>query len=338
MDPATSSRGGPARGRGRALPIAAALALLCALSLLWVDGPRARAAVLAEGAVVALRDLSLTAGLRDGGGRPMRAEPFPVTVVQEGGPRWIAAGVSQAVAREGSFAEVDAPNLLRISSHVSSHAMVIDLRLWRQGWDVRGAEPVRLHFAPWLAPLAGLLGVAAALASRRASVGVLAAGLTAQVGVWTLPRPGGLGYAPGVVGAGGGRSTFPAWLRGWGHDPLLWRLEGWLARDTTTLTAVLGGVLAMSLVLVVFDHRRSMGAATANAGDAKTAADARGISLPLALTLSALYAVGAVTWIDAAARTGLGALWRHGPMAVSLVALAGAWLVVAWRGWNSGRA
>jgi len=287
--------------------VALGLALLCVLAAARIDSEAARRATMEDAAAESLRRLAFVAGLVDGGGVATRADPFGVVVVQQGGPNWIGDGVRDALARQSNFVEDQSAHLLRVQAATGPHVLSVQLRLWRQGWDVRGPQPVRVHYAPWLALVAGLLGVAVAASAQRVDVGVFAAGATAQLGVWTLPRPSSLGYIQ-LAGDGG------PWSQRWGYSSLLSALD---RGDPALLTAVLGGVLATSLVLVVFDHRRSAGQADA-------------LSLPAATLTAALFAVGGSAWIEAAARTSLGSVLMFPATLVALGALLGTWICVAW--------
>lgn len=281
---------------------AMALAVLCLIAAGGIDGGRARRAAVASAAEVSLGRLALLAGLVDDQGRPTRDEPFEVVIAQEGGPRFVGDGVRDALRRQRAFVEGDGHHLLRAQAALGTHAMSLQLRLWRQGWDVRGPEPVRLHFAPWIAFVAGLLGAAITAAVRRFDIGVLAAGVSAQLAVQTLPRPRPMGYGQGDATA-------------WAHSPAVEAVRALLAADTAVISAVLLAVLATCLVLVAFDHRRS-------------AAREDGLGLNAAVLSAVAFSAGALGWIEAAGRTSLGAVVSFPMTLLALAALVGTWVLV----------
>lgn len=294
------------------IALAAVLCLAAAIAAVWTDSDatRARATTVATGA--ALDELAFLAGLENERGERMRAEAFPVEVVQEAGPQWLRPSVQAAVGRSGTFASGDSPHLLRIEPIVAGDVIIVQLRLWRQGWDLRTPQPFHLRVAPWVPILAGLLGVSAGLLTRRASVGVLVAGLFAQLGLLALPWPSALL----------GEHDWSAEVR---RGPLVRGVERIITGSPEMATAVAASVIVFSLVLVVFDHRRSQ-ASPANMG------------LGLAAVLAFAYGTGAIAWIEAASRSGTTASVTGVPGVVAHLALAGAFGIVGWRAVLRGRA
>ncbi len=287
------------------IAVAAVLCLVAAIAALWMDSEPTRARATAVAAGPALDELAFLAGLENERGERMRADPFPVEVVQEAGPQWLRPAVERAVDRSRSFGHDDSAHLLRIEPIVVGNVIIVQLRLWRQGWDLRTPRPFHLQVTPWMPILAGLLGVAAGLAARRGSVGVLVAGVFAQLGLLTLWWP------ESLLGA-------RVWSQEVRNGPLVLGVERIITRSPEMTTAVAASVIVFSLVLVAFDHRRS------HEGPAN-------LSLGLAVGLALAYGVGAIAWLEAATRCGATASLTTVPGLVAHLALLAAFGVVGWR-------
>jgi hypothetical protein len=218
--------------------------LLSCLALPWLAGPATREAALAGMTDRSLDELALLAGLRDDEGRLLRDEPFVVEVVQEGGSLWIAPTVERVVDDSEWFTTGNSPHLLKVEVVEDPRALALQLHLWRAGWDLRMPEPLRVRTTPWMIVVAGLLGAVAAVLVRRVSLGLAVAGVLAQLLLVTIAPPPEL-FAP--------QTTWVEWQTG----PLLGRLLPWITSMSPLELAIAFALIALCLVLVAFDHRRS---------------------------------------------------------------------------------
>jgi hypothetical protein len=265
---------------------------------LATDGERTRRALVESMASRSLDELALLAGLRDDTGESLRGEPLPVAIVQDGGSTWIREAVADAVEVSPDFAEADSRHLLRIESVQTESAIGLQLRLWREGWELRSPELMRGRVSPWVAVLAAGLGAAVAFWLWRVGPGLLVAGGLAQAVLALLPWPA--------------ESIPPTdWLTDVRSGPLLAPLAG--LTGSTWVTPVALAVIAFCVVLVAFDHRRSR-----EREDSLKLSTAGGAAL--------MAAAGSLTWLEAALRAGLWASMHSIAGMLAVVLLAVAWV------------
>lgn len=288
------------RTRPASLLVAALFGMLLACATLpWLAGPATSEAALAELAGRSLDELALLAGLRDDQGELLRAEPFAVEVVQDGGSLWITPAIERAVDESAWFATGNSPHLLRVEVVEDPRALALQLHLWRAGWELRSPEPLRVRTTPWMIVIAGLIGAATTLLFRRASVGLALAGVLAQLLLATVIPPRDL-FAPQRL-----------WAE-WEQGPLFGRLLPWIDTMTPLHLTIAVTLISACLILVGFDHRRS-----------KSSAD--GSSLASVSVLAVLGTLGLLGLIEAVFRSGFAASLSQ---AAGLLALAG--VVLAW--------
>lgn len=274
--------------------------MLSLLASIFAGGETARRAAVEGMASRSLSELALLAGMRDDRGEPLRAEPLEVTVVQGSGETWIREAVSDAVDGVPDFAVGDSPHLLRIELVEAKGVIALQLRLWRQGWDLRTPGAIRIRMAPWAGVFAGVLGAFLGFAGWRVGIGTIAAGLLAQAMVQGLPWPA--------------ETIAPL---AWSEDVQSGPLVGGVVAFTRTfpdwgMPAAVAFVV-FCVVLIGFDHRRSQG---------------RSDALPLASVVSTTVLVGggSLLWLEAAMRAGLWSSMHSLPGALAALFLALAWV------------
>jgi hypothetical protein len=254
-------------------------------------------------AASALDELALLAGVVDDAGELQRDEAMPVEVISDGGPMWALDSVQRAVSGSQSFAVGNSPHLLRSELIEERGGIALQLHLWRGGWELREPEPRRVRVAPAAVVLGGVLGAALSLLTRRLSLGIVAAGVLAQVLLAFDPLPPELFPPQGLLDT-------------WASGPLVGRSIEVIRKLDTLALAVVAAVGAGSLVLAAFDHRRTRG---------------RDDDLGLGwATLAAVFGtIGGLAWIEAASRGALFAACdlRFGAWAGWLVLLG---LILAW--------
>jgi hypothetical protein len=277
--------------------------VVCVAALLARSEPTRRAATHGL-AVRSLDELSLLAGLATDEGELLREEPMAVEVVSEGGPLWVLDSVERAVAASPYFRVGPSPHLLRAEVIDERGGVALQLHLWRGGWELREPSPRRVRVAPWAALLAGVIGAGAALLTRRLSVGFAAGGVLAQVFLALDPLPADL-FPPRPL------------LATWSEGPLFARVIEMIRELHGLALAVVAAVLAGSIVLVLFDHRRSRGSE-------------EDLGLGPATLAALLGSVGALAWVEAASRGSLFAACdlRFGAY-FGILGLTG--LIVAWQ-------
>lgn len=267
-------------------------------------------------AASALDELALLAGLADDAGVLQRDEPMPVEVISDGGPMWVIGSVERAVAGSKYFAVGNSPHLLRTELVEARGGVALQLHLWRGGWELREPEPRRIRIAPAAVVLAGVIGAALALLTRRLSLGLAGAGVLAQLLLAYDPLPLDL-FPP--------QRLADAWSTG----PLVGRTVAAIRGLETIGMGLVAAVGAGSLVLVAFDHRRTRG---------------RENDLGLGVaTLAAVFGtMGGVAFVEAASRGALFAACdlRFGAWGgwVALLGLILAWVPairVAYESWRA---
>jgi hypothetical protein len=277
--------------------------IVACLATQLARGTAARQAATHGLAVSALDELALLAGVSDDAGELQRDEPMPVEVISDGGPLWALDSVERAVSGSSYFAVGNSPHLLRTELIDERGGIALQLHLWRGGWELREPEPRRVRVAPAAVVLGGLLGAALSLLTRRLSLGIVAAGVLAQVLLAFDPLPPEL-FPP--------QRLFDTWATG----PLVGRGLAVIRKLDTLGLALVAAVGAGSLVLVAFDHRRTRGRE-----------DALGLG---SATLAAVFGtIGGVAWLEAASRGSLLAACdlRFGAWAGWLALLG---LILAW--------
>jgi hypothetical protein len=288
----------------RTLLIIALLGVIAAcLGALAAQGTATREAAAHGLAKRSIDELALLAGLADEQGQLLRDEPMAVEVIADGGPMWALDVVGRAAQRSPWFRVGSSPHLLRSEVIDEPGGVAMQLHLWRGGWELREPAPRRIRIAPWAAVIAGVLGALAALITRRISLGLMSAGVFAQVLLALDPLPPEL-FPPQTVAVA------------WSEGPLIGDLIAAVRSMSTTAVALAAAVVAACLVLVAFDHRRSRGQ-----GD--------DLGLGWAGIAASLGSFGAIAWLEAASRGSLFAACdlRFGAWA-GWVALLG--LIVAW--------
>ncbi len=256
--------------RRTVMPLLALLVALVGLLLTdWsaVDRGALRSALGRD--LVRITDL---ANLRPAGATADPRASMPVSVVQEGGPLWIAAEAEAAVDADPIF-ERGEPHLLRIEVVEAARTYGVRGQLWRQGWSLRAPEPLWISPAPWIVLLSALCGAGWAALRRRVGGGLMVAGLLAQGLMVALPWPAGF--------------VRPTLQQTWQQGPLgHWVVE--LARTLPDVSVSVGaGVITLCALLMLFDHRRS---------------SERGGSL---LASGLVGVLGVALWVEASMRAGL---------------------------------
>jgi hypothetical protein len=230
-------------------------------------------------AAAAIDELALLAGLADDAGKLQRDSAMPIEVISDGGPMWALDSVERAVAGSRYFQTGNSPHLLRTELLEARGGIALQLHLWRSGWELREPSPRRVRVAPAAVVLAGLLGAAIALLTRRLSFGIAAAGLLAQLLLAIDPLPRDL-FSPQPL------------LDTWASGPLVARTVAGIRQLGTMGLAIVAAIGAGSLVLVAFDHRRSRGRED-------------DVGLGLATLAAVCGTIGGVAWIEAASRGSL---------------------------------
>jgi hypothetical protein len=278
--------------------------VLACLGSQLARGTATRRAATHTLAVAQLDELALLAGLADDAGELQRDEPMPVEVISDGGPLWGLDSVDRAVSGSRYFAIGNSPHLLRTELIDERGGIALQLHLWRGGWELREPQPRRIRVAPAAVVLAGLLGAAVSLLTRRLSFGIAAAGVLAQLLIAIDPLPSDL-FAPQPV------------LDTWASGPLVARMLAGIRQLGTLGLAGVTAIGAGSLVLVAFDHRRTRGRED-------------DVGLGLATLAAVCGTIGGVAWIEAASRGSLFAACdvRFGAWggALALVGLLLAWV------------
>lgn len=253
-----------------------------------------RALALAADDVATLSGLSADDG--DGLAPP---GGLPVEVVVDGDVDWLQAQAEAVATDHPAFSPGQGPHQLRFEYVQDGRTWAVRGQLWRKGWSLRPPEPAVARIFPWVVVLAGALG--AVLWFRRLPLAIAAAvsAIAAQAGLSAMPWPEAL--------------VRPTWSEAIANGPLGRAVTGWARALPEQSVAVGAGVIALCVVLMVFDHRRSR--------------DRGGWALLTGL----VTVVCAVVWIEAALRgevlawasTGLGALGAAG--------LVGLWTLPALR-------
>ncbi|MFO7565199.1 MAG: hypothetical protein R6X02_21320 [Enhygromyxa sp.] len=288
----------------RALLIAALIGVIVAcLGALGAQSRATREAAAHGLARRSIDELALLAGLADEQGKLLRDEPMAVEVIADGGPLWVLDVVAQATERSPWFRVGSSPHLLRAELVDERGGVALQLHLWRGGWELREPEPRRVRVAAWAAVIAGLLGAVAATYTQRLALGLVSAGVFAQLLLALDPLPPELFPPQGLLAT-------------WSEGPLIGDLIAAIRSMSTLGVALAAAVVAASLMLVAFDHRRSRG----QGGD---------LGLGWAGLAAALGSFGAIAWIEAASRGSLFAACdlRFGAWAGWLAMLG---LIVAW--------
>lgn len=278
-----------------------ALVVLALVFGIAVGTERTRETAVAQMAYQGLEELAPLAGLRDDSGARL-GDPLPVVVVQDSGPGFTGDAVRSAVANHPDFVEGDSRHLLRIELVRDGRHHALALHLWRQGWELRTPDPVRLIIAPWIAVIAAILGLAVSFWRRNLSLGALTAGLGAQIALASMPWPATftprLGFAQRVA-----------------RGPLVTRVQSLVAIPDRLLLPVAAAIVVFCLVLVAFDHKRSKDKDGA-------------IGLGTASLTAVFGAAGVLLWLEAAGRCGFLAMLSTASGVLAALALAGAYLPV----------
>lgn len=285
--------------RGQLVVGVLGLVLAC-VALVWLASQAMRERALERLAARELDELALLAGVVDDAGVRQRDEPLVVEVVQDGGSLWIAPAVARAVDASGDFATGNSRHLLRVEVLEHPRALALQLNLWRAGWQLRVPEPLRVRTSPWVVVVALALAACVAPLVRRISLALALAGVVAQVLLVLVAPPPDL-FAPLTLAE--------EWRRG----PLFGWLVPALERLTPLQLAIAVAIVALCLVLVGFDHRRS------RAGD-----DA--LDLASASLFALLGALGLVALLEAALRSSFAAALVHWSGMLALLGLLLAWL------------
>jgi arylsulfatase A-like enzyme len=283
----------PSGRRGRRLAWAVAV-LALVLGLLALDRQATGARSVEHAARLSLVELGRLAGVRDAQGRAT-GTTIAVDVAQSGGELWIGQAIAAAVDRDPAFERGDGPHVLTVEVVENGPAIAMRMGLWRRGWSLGPPRPAIVRTAPFIVLLA--LAIGALVRSRGRSVGasLAIAGGLAQAGTLLLPWPG-PGVPPGLVGQ-------------WRDGPLATVLRLVAERLPDSATAIGAGVIALCLVLAVFDHRRSPG---------------RGGGLVIS---GLLGAAGVVALVEAAVRVGVpGALGQVAGW-IAVLAVVGLWWI-----------
>jgi hypothetical protein len=247
---------------------------------------------------VELQELSRLAGIRDRRGKPTLREALPVGVAQSGGPMWVTAELTAAIDADPTFRAEEGPHRIVAEVVGAPRAYALRLSLERQGWLLRSPSPIRLRTAPWIPVIAAVVGVFALRWIRRLGAALGVAGLVAQLIVAMMAWP------PAVAP----RGLVDAWQAG----PLASAIRRFSFSLPDEAFALGVGLVVLCTILVAFDHRRSRD---------------RGGTL---LGWGIVGVLGAVAWVEAAARVGAGAA-LPGPWGMAALLGLVAVYVVAWK-------
>lgn len=258
--------------RARIVGGAVLMAVIAALAIA-ADREAMALAVVPALAREGLADLDVVAGLRDPTGARTAVQPVAVAIEVEG-PAWVAAAIEEAAANDDVYAVRGGPHRILGELVVTPPSVALRVSLERRGWVLHGAA-VRRRLQPALAVVPALVGVAAWAWSRRGALAIVLAAIVAQVLLAVWPWPTGL--------------AAPRWSADVVAGPM-GALVVRLARGMDdTAVALAAGVVALTAVLAVFDHRRSR---------------TRGGRV---LVSGVVALVGAVAWLEAAGRASVGA-------------------------------
>ncbi len=248
-----------------------ASALLITAAALPLGHRSAAERAAATAAEVELIELARLAGLEGGDDR---RSPVPVRLDFEGDP-WGEAVVAQAIGDSGVFELRPGPHALVAQFIDGGSALAVQIALERRGWSIRAPQPTRRRVLPAGAAIAAAAGAAAWLRRRSALLGwwIAAVGVQLIAAAWPWP----LGFP---------RPSVDDDILG---GPVMTVLRS-LANDMRQFeVAIAAGVLALCVVLIAFDHRRSRSQGFMPA--------IRGL----------LGVVGAIVFVEGAARIGLAA-------------------------------
>lgn len=256
-------------------PVALFVGLAVAVVALAIAADRDAVAIAAVPALARaeLAELDRIAGLRAPTGASAVTEPLPVAVAIDG-PPWLGAAVTAAVADDEVYAVRDGPHRIVGELVVTPLVVALRLSLERRGWLLH-ATPVRRRLAPALAVVPALVGLGVWAWSRRAALGAALAGGVAQIVLFVWPWPAEL--------------SAPRWIDDVAAGPVGERVVGLARAMDDTAVAVAAGVVALTVILALFDHRRSR---------------SRGAGM---LASGVVALVGALVWIEAAGRASVGA-------------------------------
>lgn len=279
-------------------------AVLCIGASLLADGAAMRRAAVRQIGHHGLMEVGFVAGLRRPDGSVAGGRPLPVEVVQEGGPTWLRDEIVKVVDADPAFEERPSGNMLRIEVASGEDLVAFRLHLWRVGWSVRTPGVLRMRVSPWVPAASGLLGALLAFFSHRVAVGLLLAGLLAQITAGLQPWPAPLGPQ--------------SYSQAWAEGPLWLSLtEAVRSMSDLGVSLTIGGIVLCAM-LIAFDHRRSR-----KQGEAVA-------FVPL-LVATVIGFVALVAWAEAGLRFGLWAWMTTWMGWLGLAALGGAWLPAALR-------
>ena len=198
-----------------------------------------------------------------------------------------------------AFSPGQGPHQLRFEYVQDGRTWAVRGQLWRKGWSLRPPEPAIARIVPWVVVLAAALG--AVLWIRRVPLAIAAAvaAIAAQAGLSAVPWPEAL--------------LRPTWSEAIANGPAGRAVTGWARALPQQSVAIGAGVIALCVVLMVFDHRRSR--------------DRGGWALVTAL----VTVVSAVVWIEAALRAEALAWASTGLGALGTLGLVGLWALPAVR-------
>lgn len=273
---------------------AAGIAMLVTATALPLGQEPALERAAAAAARAELTELAWLAGLA----REDRSEAIEVELRFDG-EAWGRDVIAEAIADDAVFRIGHGPHALVAQFLDAGNALAVQIGLERRGWSVRPPQPTRRRVMPIAAAVAAALGLWAWLRRRSAALGWWSAAVVVQAIAAAWPWPPGF-PRPSVAD--------DVW-----HGPVLAAARS-LAHDMRELeVAIAGGVIALCVVLVAFDHRRSR---------------SRGLG-PALRGLAAV--VGALVYIEGAARVGLApwAVTSAGMIGVVASAVAVALLVRA---------
>lgn len=247
---------------------------------------------------LAAAEVAEMANLKPVSGGGPSPSALPVAVVVDGEMPWLAAEAKRAAALEPAFEINGGPHELRFEYIGDGRTWAVRAQLWRRGWSLRPPQPVIVRIFPWVAVLAAALG--GALWVRRVPLWIAAAvsGVGAQVGLWAMAWPTAI--------------LRPSFSESVAAGPLGRQVVRWAEMLPETSVAIGAGVVALCLVLAMFDHRRSPGQGG------------------MAIWTAVVVLLAGLAWLEAALRgqvvpwasTGLGACGALG--------LVGLWGGCAW--------
>lgn len=210
------------------------------------DGDAMREGMLRHDAAADLGELAALGGLLDEDGTMRLPEGLAVELVHSGEAAWVVPAMVSAVDDNPAFMRQASQHLLRAESISNSRGFAVQLRLFRRGWDVLPAAPMRRRAQPEFFAVAIALGALVAGWSRRwvPSALVAAALVLGLLAVFPI---------------GGSVPAFGGFWDELAHAPAWSSIRRWMGANEELSRGIGIATITFCAVLAYFDHRRSKG-------------------------------------------------------------------------------